>query len=55
MSREIKKLIAQGAHDIEIEEAAVSAGIVSPIMIIIIAITSISSLIFVISVIKYGI
>lgn len=26
MSREIKKLIAQGAHDIEIEEAAVSAG-----------------------------
>lgn len=26
MSREIKKLIAQGAHDIEIEEAAVAAG-----------------------------
>lgn len=26
MSREIKKLIAQGAHDIEIEESAVSAG-----------------------------
>ena len=26
MTREIKKLIAQGAHDIEIEEAAVSAG-----------------------------
>ena len=26
ISREIKKLIAQGAHDIEIEEAAVAAG-----------------------------
>jgi type IV pilus assembly protein PilB len=26
ITREIKKLIAQGAHDIEIEEAAVSAG-----------------------------
>ena len=26
MTREIKKLIAQGAHDIEIEEAAVAAG-----------------------------
>ena len=26
ISREIKKLIAQGAHDIEIEEAAVSTG-----------------------------
>ena len=29
MSREIKKLIAQGAHDIEIEDAAVSAGMVT--------------------------
>ena len=29
ISREIKKLIAQGAHDIEIEEAAVSAGMVT--------------------------
>jgi type IV pilus assembly protein PilB len=26
ITREIKKLIAQGAHDIEIEEAAVAAG-----------------------------
>ena len=26
ITREIKKLIAQGAHDIEIEEAAVGAG-----------------------------
>ena len=26
ISREIKKLIAQGAHDIEIEEAAVATG-----------------------------
>ena len=29
MTREIKKLIAQGAHDIEIEDAAVSAGMKS--------------------------
>lgn len=29
ITREIKKLIAQGAHDIEIEEAAVSAGMVT--------------------------
>ena len=27
MTREIKKLIAQGAHDIEIEEAAVASGL----------------------------
>ena len=26
ITREIKKLIAQGAHDIEIEDAAVAAG-----------------------------
>ena len=29
MTREIKKLIAQGAHDIEIEEAAIAAGMKS--------------------------
>ena len=29
ITREIKKLIAQGAHDIEIEEAAVAAGMVT--------------------------
>ena len=29
ITREIKKLIAQGAHDIEIEETAVAAGMVT--------------------------
>jgi hypothetical protein len=29
ITREIKRLIAQGAHDIEIEEAAVAAGMVT--------------------------
>ena len=29
ITREIKKLIAQGAHDIEIEEAAVATGMIT--------------------------